>query len=65
MKAEAPSVRDEMQAFYITWNRVDLLNGPEHRQHRQECLCHIDPACFEELLEKAQAGVAQTLLSVL
>ncbi|MEA2417711.1 MAG: hypothetical protein QOI58_4368, partial [Thermoanaerobaculia bacterium] len=43
MKAEAPSVRDELQAFYIRWRGheggVDFLNGPEPHQHRQECLC--------------------------
>jgi len=25
-------------------SRVDLLSRPEPHQHRQECLCHIDPA---------------------
>jgi len=44
---------------------VDFLNGPELLQHRQECLCHIDPAELGRMLLQAKVYVAQTLLSVL
>jgi len=44
---------------------VDLLICPEPHQHRQECLCHINPAEPARMLIPAKAGVAQTLLSVL
>jgi|SRR3954451_21374248 len=52
-----------------------LIGCSEHQQHRQECLCHIDPASFSQkitshrvqshtIVEQGAAGVAQTLLSV-
>jgi hypothetical protein len=34
-------------------------------KHRQECLCHMNPAVLERLLLQAPVSVAQTLLSVL
>src|SRR3989442_1502177 len=43
-----------------------FLSGPEPHQHRQECLCHTDPAVLARMLIiLARASVAQTLLSVL
>ncbi|MEA2413884.1 MAG: error-prone polymerase [Thermoanaerobaculia bacterium] len=43
----------------------DLPSSPEHHQHRQECLCHIDPAVLARTPLQGRASVAQTLLSVL
>src|SRR5436305_6083607 len=44
MAAEAPSARDEMQAFYITWRgdeSADYADGPRSGFH----LCHICVIC--------------------
>src|SRR5207302_7469042 len=42
-----------------------VISRPKPRQHRQECLCHIDPARLVRLLLNGRASVAKTLLSVL
>src|SRR3954453_22116246 len=43
----------------------EIHNRAEPHQHRQECLCHTNPAVLEGMLMRDRARVAQTLLSVL
>src|SRR3954467_6691120 len=52
-------------ASVVRFDRVEVFRRPEPQQHRQECLCHIDPAVLAQLAMKGRASVAQTLLSVL
>jgi hypothetical protein len=48
----------------MTTDDCIFSRGPEPHQHRQECLCHIDPAVLAQLPPQARVSVAQTLLSV-
>src|SRR4051794_6935732 len=45
-------------------SRLFYCHRLREHQHRQECLCHMDPAKFARLALR-QDGVAQTLMSVL
>jgi hypothetical protein len=53
MKAEAPSVRDEMQAFYIRWRgEIDA----SHAAAREGALDNPSPALCAGLWARARIG---------